>query len=162
MTIPAHPMGSVMEIVKAEKRCNNKDCGVVLVRDGNWAECDAKHRINTCRSCKTASSVKYNRARKERRAGQRIFREFGITRDDYDRMLADQNNSCGICGKHISEEGQSFAIDHDHSYDMPNPDAVRGLLCRLCNLGMGGLGDDIETLRAAVRWLEQYEERKND
>jgi hypothetical protein len=54
-----------------------------------------------------------------------------------------------ICGatKHI-------CIDHCHETG-----AVRGLLCRSCNLGLGMLGDNLIGLRFAVKYLETFLEK---
>jgi hypothetical protein len=40
-------------------------------------------------------------------------------------------------------------VDHDHATG-----ALRGILCNLCNSGIGALGDSVEGLREALRYLE--------
>lgn len=69
---------------------------------------------------------------------------YGITESDYDRMLAEQNGTCAICGATESP----LAVDHDHETG-----AVRGLLCQRCNTGLGQMRDDPEILRAAADYL---------
>ena len=51
---------------------------------------------------------------------------------------------CGIC-KSI---GVRLAIDHDHDTLV-----VRGLLCTLCNTGLGHFKERISLLRAAIQYL---------
>lgn len=73
-------------------------------------------------------------------------RNFGISENDYAQMLVDQNNSCAICKKEI---GWEAAVDHCHTTNV-----VRGLLCRKCNLGLGGFKDNIETIRKAIAYVK--------
>jgi hypothetical protein len=72
--------------------------------------------------------------------------KYGISREDYAQMLVDQNNQCAICKKQI---GWEAAVDHCH-----NTDKIRGLLCRNCNLGLGGFKDNIETIRKAISYVK--------
>lgn len=80
------------------------------------------------------------------RAGQ-LKRKFGLTVEDYDRMVAEQEGSCAIC-RRPCQTGRRLAVDHCHKTG-----AVRGLLCHSCNLGIGKLGDDPERLLSAARYL---------
>lgn len=67
---------------------------------------------------------------------------YGITREEYDAMVARQEGKCLVCL-------QELYIDHDHATGK-----IRGLLCNRCNAGLGFLGDDVERVRAAARYLE--------
>ncbi len=81
-----------------------------------------------------------------------LMKQFGLTPDDYDRMLNEQNNGCAICGADDPRNKRDhFAIDHDHETD-----EIRGLLCQGCNTGIGLLGDDIERLEAAAAYLRKH------
>lgn len=72
-------------------------------------------------------------------------------------MLADQNGRCKICG--ALEPGSNrkyFSIDHDHNHcpgQFGCSECVRGLLCTLCNVGLGAFSDDINKLEAAIGYL---------
>jgi len=85
---------------------------------------------------------------KSRRATKRK-REFGITHDDMQKMLDDQENKCKIC-----ETGVDFgsAVDHCHKTGK-----IRGILCRKCNLGLGAFKDNIDFIEKAIKYLEKYE-----
>lgn len=72
--------------------------------------------------------------------------KYGLRADDYDRMLIAQRGGCAICKK-IQPYGV-LVIDHDHETGI-----VRGLLCVGCNAGLGLLGDTLEQLQEAVRYL---------
>lgn len=52
---------------------------------------------------------------------------YGISIEDYDRMLEEQNGVCAICGK-ADDTGKRLAVDHDHTTG-----EKRGLLCMKCN-----------------------------
>jgi hypothetical protein len=75
--------------------------------------------------------------------GKRI-RRYGITVAEYDRLFADQNGVCAICGN--TNDDIALCIDHDHKTN-----EVRGLLCNLCNRAIGLMKDDYKLLiKAAV------------
>jgi hypothetical protein len=61
-----------------------------------------------------------------------IRRVYGITLAQYEDMLAAQGGRCFICGKSEEQEGRRLAIDHCHDTKI-----VRGLLCGVCNQGIG-------------------------
>ena len=81
-----------------------------------------------------------------------LLRKFGITRDEYNDLYNEQNGSCACCGKHQVELNVTMAVDHCHETGR-----VRGLLCGPCNRGIGMLGDNIEGLRKALKYLEDAE-----
>lgn len=86
----------------------------------------------------------------------RLQRVYGITLEDYSRMLDEQNNVCAICGKPESaihnktKEIKRLAVDHDHVTGK-----VRGLLCAQCNKGLGSLGDTIEAIEKTLNYLKK-------
>ena len=75
---------------------------------------------------------------------------YGITLEDYARMLAEQGGSCAIC---FTEPQKSRVLDVDHCHVTGT---VRGLLCRSCNLTLGRMNDDADTLRRAADYLETH------
>lgn len=87
---------------------------------------------------------------------RQLMKSFGLTQDQYDQMLKDQNGGCAICGrpetsKSRTQKIKAMSVDHDHETG-----AVRGLLCFECNTGIGKLGDSIERLEAAIRYLRKH------
>lgn len=75
---------------------------------------------------------------------------FGVTLDDYNRLLAEQNGRCAICETDDPGGRGAFHVDHDHETGQ-----IRGLLCNECNIGLGKFGDDPARLRAAADYLER-------
>lgn len=57
---------------------------------------------------------------------------------------------CEICGD--LPQYRSMALDHCHKTNK-----FRGWLCGRCNGGLGLLGDNLESLRRAVKYLEAFE-----
>jgi len=87
-----------------------------------------------------------------------IMLKYGLELGEYERILEAQSHCCAICGtNNPAGEGVhngrllSFAVDHDHVTGKN-----RGLLCNLCNRGIGFLQDDVEVLRKALEYLIKH------
>lgn len=76
-----------------------------------------------------------------------IKKHYGLTVERYQQMLDAQSGVCAICGS--APAGKRLAVDHCHKTGR-----VRGLLCDMCNHGLGRLQDDTEILRKAITYLE--------
>ena len=75
-----------------------------------------------------------------------LKRNYGLTIEQWDALVALQEGRCAICkGK---PQGR-LVVDHDH-----NTGVRRGLLCHLCNAMLGMARDRPETLRAGATYLE--------
>lgn len=78
---------------------------------------------------------------------KRLKHRYGITLDQYDWLLEQQDGKCYLCGEdervphHKSGELMRLAVDHDHRCCPGDKKAcgkcVRGLLCYNCNRFMG-------------------------
>ena len=55
-----------------------------------------------------------------------------ITPKEYFELFDKQSGYCPICGKHQSECGKRFSVDHNHATG-----EIRGLLCTWCNMNLG-------------------------
>lgn len=83
----------------------------------------------------------------------RYKRLFGITLDDYNMMLEQQNYVCKIChcpetATHKNEKIKELAVDHCH-----DTGKVRGLLCDRCNHLLGLAKDSKNLLLNAIKYL---------
>lgn len=80
------------------------------------------------------------------------LRRYGVTPAQLSRMLDEQEHACAICRVpfHLTPGKGQYHIDHDH-----DTDAVRGLLCWGCNVGLGSYQDNPARLRAAASYLEK-------
>jgi hypothetical protein len=83
---------------------------------------------------------------------------FNMTIEDYDKLFTIQNGLCAICNKeetilhHSTKEKVKLSVDHNHQTNK-----IRGLLCTLCNFGIGYFKDSSELLRKAASYLESHE-----
>jgi hypothetical protein len=81
--------------------------------------------------------------------------KYGLTRDEFNRMLASQGSRCAICGtddpRTPHSKSDSWNVDHDHETKR-----VRGLLCGPCNMGLGSFEDDIDRMTEAIQYLKRY------
>ena len=88
------------------------------------------------------------KATPEQRRGYHIKKKYGLTSASYKALLASQGGVCAICGNPPSEE-RRLSIDHDH-----DTNEVRGILCELCNRGLGQFGDRLDLLLRAADYLK--------
>lgn len=83
----------------------------------------------------------------------KTLKEFGLSREQFNKMMEEQNHCCKICEIPIDKYRKQsyrnyFAVDHCH-----NNGQVRGLLCDKCNRALGFFKDDIENLKRAITYL---------
>ena len=78
--------------------------------------------------------------------------EYGLSLEDYNTMLKDQNHKCAICGTDEVDAFKSLLfVDHDHETGK-----VRGLLCHHCNTALGKFKDSTEILKQAIAYVEKH------
>jgi hypothetical protein len=76
-----------------------------------------------------------------------LQRQFGVTLAEWEAKLAEQGGVCAICRR--DNGGKQWHTDHDHETGQ-----FRGVLCALCNRGLGHFGDDLARVRRAADYLE--------
>ena len=102
-----------------------------------------------CKTCKQARERALRSPEYSRRSN--LKRNFNITPEEYDTMLAKQDGVCAICKQTETSKRTTFlAVDHCHTTG-----TIRGLLCNNCNRGIGLLKDSPELLQAAKDYLEK-------
>lgn len=83
---------------------------------------------------------------------------YGITLAEFTQRLADQGNCCAIC-RTPATPNKHFRVDHDHACCPGTRSCracVRGIICDLCNRGIGFMQDDPESLRRAADYIERF------
>lgn len=112
-----------------------------------------KHKIkggasSMCLLCTKAYQAEWAKSGvgKARCRNATLKQKYGITLEDYDRMFLLQGGVCAICKK--SSYPKHLSVDHCHKTDR-----VRGLLCTLCNIGLGAFIDNTRTLESAKQYL---------
>jgi hypothetical protein len=88
------------------------------------------------------------RLRKYERA--RICRRYGLSVEQFEAMIADQQGACGICRRPFE---CTPCIDH-----CPLTGWVRGLLCSPCNRGLGHYAHNPAFLAQASAYMQRWAE----
>ena len=92
----------------------------------------------------------------EHRHSQRKYK-YGISQLEFDNILLSQENKCAVCKKD-KLESQRWYVDHDHACCPGRRSCgkcIRGILCNNCNVGIGCLKDDIDTIKMAIKYLSR-------
>lgn len=165
----ATPKGRVQVKCSTEKRAaRNRQRTKVC---GDCGE-DIKTRSPHCGVCrKERNSIRTQQWYKEHptaRAEARA-RIYGLTYEGYCKLLEKQGHRCAICRVDFPGRKGTWPIDHDGACCSINycrlkspacGKCVRGLLCYNCNCAIGYFRHDIDRMRAAIRYLEAYKERR--
>lgn len=116
-----------------------------------------------CPRCKETLPLDEFAADKSRKDGKAAYcllddrcRRYGISRSRYLSMFSLQNGKCGFPGC----ETVPSEIDHDHnccSKKRGCEKCVRSLLCSKHNLALGQFSDNVEHLRKAIKYLDDFD-----
>jgi hypothetical protein len=126
-------------------KCSDTSTGL----DSSCKEC-AKSREKSDKIQAYRKSPEAKRIKRERN----FIKTYGITIEEYDRISELQGNKCLICGGN-SWDGRHLAIDHNHKTGK-----IRGLLCSMCNRGLGMFKDSVLLLQKAEQYLTDNTEVK--
>jgi Autographiviridae endonuclease VII len=79
--------------------------------------------------------------------------KYGLTLNGLVQIFDTQEGKCAICNSLIILGGKAGAkVDHCHKTGM-----IRGILCSLCNTGLGHFKDNITYLSSAIEYLKRAE-----
>lgn len=109
-----------------------------------------KSNSSICKTCVRKTSAKWRKSNDTKRRIYWLKHNYGITLEQYEAMVIEQNGVCKIC-KHVCERYGRLSVDHNHSTG-----EVRGLLCNNCNTSLGGFKDKSDVLRKAADYLDEY------
>lgn len=112
----------------------------IIERNTKWA------KANQARKNKNQRNWRINNPDKHWNNHIKSF--YGITLDQYNQMLKDQNNCCYICKKQFNKKP---CIDHNHKTGK-----VRKLLCYGCNNSIGLLKEDINLFLQCIQYLKEH------
>lgn len=113
-----------------------------------------------CKECRKDYSRQYGTSEKGqavRKARQALYyqenrethrlRTYGITPEEYQRMLEEQNGLCAICHQpermKLRGRVKQLCVDHDHATGK-----VRRLLCHPCNAKLGWVENNLPAILA--------------
>jgi hypothetical protein len=147
--------GSILEprATEEDRRCSSCRRRKPICEFGAWAsDSDGLHCY--CRECSNRKARQYAKKPETSEYRKKYMRQmglkkYGLTIEDFERLLSGQNGRCLICEDELELRTGGAAVDHDHESGK-----VRGVLCRLCNVGIGHFREKPSLLRAAIEYLE--------
>lgn len=81
---------------------------------------------------------------REHRKSQELVRSYGISLEDFNRLVDEQGGVCAICQR----SNKKLVVDHDHKTGK-----VRSLLCFRCNIAIGLLEDSPKLATDVIKYL---------
>lgn len=81
-----------------------------------------------------------------------LKRRFGITLDEYNKMLSIQSGKCAICNRDASIFKRRLSVDHDHKTGR-----IRGLLCLNCNIKLGHFESCLPLINKLKKYIDEKE-----
>jgi len=113
---------------------------------GLHARAEHENAYGQCRPCAAVRQV-----------AQRLRAKYGLTVEQFEEMLAEQDYRCAICREEFDlEKHNGVCVDHDHACcpgETTCGKCLRKILCGDCNLGLGRFKDSETLLRAAADYL---------
>lgn len=81
---------------------------------------------------------------------------YGVSEDQFNTLFEEQRGKCKICetpitNRFLDEYSAKTHLDHCHRTGV-----VRGILCHMCNSGLGLFNDDPDILRKAADYVEKF------
>ena len=115
---------------------------------------------STCKVCQSVQAMQWFADNPERATLSRrkfnLEKNYGLTVEEYERILANQGGVCAICRRDEPNEhgrtGKKFRLSVDHCHATGR---VRGLLCQKCNRAIGLMDDSVDLLKRAIDYLER-------
>lgn len=97
-----------------------------------------------CKDCLHKKGSVHHSQHKDDAKYRRIKQTYGLSREQYDNLLEQQDYKCYICRQEFTRPH----VDHDHETG-----EVRSILCHRCNTCLGLMGEDIELLSRLITYL---------
>lgn len=136
-----------------ERHKTYKRCWPCYIKDNESKKCNdckERNRDGSQPRCKPCRSV-YIKTHKRYMQNCKLRGRYGLTIKDTDRMLLEQDYKCKACRAPLSLTADTH-LDHDHATG-----AIRGILCRGCNMALGCVKDSKVRLLNLTEYLESYE-----
>ena len=110
----------------------------------NTRRTGTQQHMSTCKVCNTASQ--YSKREAFRKVYGKAWRA-----DLVKKVRPFEGTPCSICAKPMTHGKGNATMCFDHD---PVTHTFRGWLCQSCNVGLGNLGDSIESLTKAIQYLQ--------
>ena len=138
-------------------RCRNHcvRCDTLLT-DETASECSVNRKRYYCKQCIVETTTLTRDKLKQR--DYELNRNYGITQNEYEQLLAAKNAVCWICSRPPTNTRLHVDHKHEKGEKKRNPREkrvrVRGLLCWQCNGAIGKFKDNPELMRKAADYIE--------
>lgn len=120
-------------------------------------DCSNKHSKeyhSRNRNTRIIQIKEYKNKNKDKIIEYKNLKKYGLTNDEYNNLLSQQNYVCAICKKAETSKQHGtvkrLSVDHCHKSNK-----VRGLLCYNCNIALGHFKDNTNILAKAIVYLEE-------
>lgn len=123
-------------------RAKRREDPVIRERDREWNRMYAARR--------RAADPEKARTRGREEARKHRYKMWGIDPAVAEKMRLSHDGKCDCCGSTDSGGTVGWCLDHEHSTGR-----IRGMLCCSCNLAIGKLGDTLEGVLNAVKYLQR-------
>lgn len=129
-------------------RC--KECSAKIEREKYGANADFRWSKLSKQAQKLREDPEFLAKHRMRTRRWHLKTAYGLTLDEFDKMLESQGGGCAICGKkpEAGKPKTRMVVDHCHTTGK-----VRGILCDLCNTAIGKFQDSKELLLKAAKYL---------
>lgn len=129
-----------------------KDCRTVAMRKDREANPEKAREISRrsfakCRKKGAEYRLEWKRRNRDKVRGYELKKRYGITVEQLAQMREAQGGLCAICDTPLKTRAHT---DHCHKTN-----AVRGILCGGCNLGLGFI-EKANFLPRALAYLEKH------
>lgn len=108
--------------------------------------------LSICKACTRIYASDWIKSHPEKQHRQRTYNlrtKFGLTPEQVEAMVEAQGGGCAGCRRPLRTNKDKH-VDHDHETGR-----VRGILCQPCNMALGLLHDNAETLARLAAYLER-------
>lgn len=107
-------------------------------------------RRKQCLECYKSNRREWfkNNTNKQKISRKLVLSQYGLDETTYQELLKKQNGRCKICFISQDDYGKNLHVDHCHKTGK-----VRGLLCSLCNQGLGLFKDRYDVILRASHYL---------
>jgi hypothetical protein len=136
---------------KAKREANREEHNR---RAREWRRANAEKVRENDKRWRENNKDKIKQRYKERSHKNRAYhlrRKYGLSTESISAILEQQRGACPICKKDLGDKTINIHIDHDH-----RSGKTRGILCRVCNTGIGHFDDNPDLLLAAVAYLQKH------
>jgi hypothetical protein len=160
---------SRLRTVNGNRQCNI--CKAVYPATTEFFRARDNHLLRgECLSCEKEYKLKYKHCNKHRWDNspkrisgirRRALKVYDMTQNQWDTLARQQEYKCKICNRLCQPTHQisrtpvcsidKLVTDHNHKTGK-----LRGLICGLCNCGLGNFKDNPDILRKAALYLEEH------